>query len=664
MINKIPYYLNHRKPLRMMVRLGLVVFVILSIGWVSQSEAAQAASSSGSNCATNSVEIGSYTVTSCITSPNDGNRLSGDVTVTPSFTITNTKVKPRSVVFYLNGQYVLTSFQKPYTFTLPTAYFPDGFYTLTMQATLTDGYITINQPSISLTFSNGVSAIPPAASTFKPAMGTKPASGSPFVVLAVGDGTAGELNEGKVTQLITNQAPNLLLYLGDDYERGTPTEFLNYYGTGTQLYSAFKSITDPTPGNHDYLVPNASGYFNYWGNPPSYYSFTTGGWHFVSINSNYYKVDTTAGSAQYNWVVQDLAQNRKLCTIVFYHHPLFNIGPEGSTTQMADLWSVFAQDRVTLVLNGHDHDFQHWTALNGAGQPDPNGVTEFVLGTGGHGIQTVKTSDSRVVTNGDVSPTDFGVLRLDLTATAANYQFINIKNTVLDSGTIACKANLPDGAKLTIPPSQLDKMPTAVPNADNPTPVSPISSGPGSNNGAGSSNGTSSNSAAGSSLSATTSPTAAASPNPPGNGPAVAEVPSSSTPKANIPTYEVLISVKDALLKTNIGKGINLTYPDGHTQYYPVDSNGEVAISSLPRGNYGVKVVGALTVFPDTIVGVGQGEQISMNVPSFVDLVLAILVVLLLAAVLLLIGRPGLLGKRKHTPGSHGSQGMNQAAKS
>ncbi|MDR3575845.1 MAG: metallophosphoesterase [Anaerolineaceae bacterium] len=652
----------------MIVRLGLAIVVILSMGWITQATTAQAASSSGSNCATNSVEIGSYTATNCITSPKDGDSLSGDVTVTSSFTITNPKIKPRSVIFYLNGQYVLTTFQKPYSFTLPTTYFPDGFYTLTSQATMTDGYVMTNQPSISLTINNGISVVPAAATTFKPALGIKPAAGSPFVVVAVGDGTSGELNEDKVTQLITNQAPNLLLYLGDDYEKGTATEFFNYYGTGNQLYSAFKSITDPTPGNHDYLIPNASGYFDYWNNPPSYYSFTTGGWHFVSINSNFYKVDTTAGSDQYNWVVQDLAKNRSLCTIVFYHHPLFNIGPEGSTTQMADLWSVFAQDRVAVVLNGHDHDYQHWTAMNGAGQPDPTGVPEFVVGTGGHGIQTVKTSDSRVVYNGDKSPTDFGVLRLDLSAKEAKFQFINITNTVLDSGTIPCNASLPDGAKLTIPASQLDKMPTPNPNADNPTPVSPNSSVPGSKGGTGSTGptggagSTSNSSGSGSNPGAASNSAGKGQAN--SGGPTEANESSKSGPKANIPTYQVLISVRDALLNTNIGKGIILTYPDGHTQFYPVDANGEVTISSLPRGNYGVKVVGALTVFPESIVGVGQGEQISLNVPSVVDFVLAFLVVLLLAAVLLFIGRPDLLGKRKHTPRSPGSPKMNQAAKS
>jgi hypothetical protein len=656
MINKIPYYLNHRKPLRMMLRLGLLVVLILSLGWTSQSETAQAASGSGSNCATNSVEIGSYTVTTCITSPNDGDRLSGDVSITTSFTISNPKVKPRSVIFYLNGQYVLTSFQKPYTFTLPTSYFPDGFYTLSVQATMTDGYIMVKQPSISLTFNNGISVIPAAATTFKPALGTKPASGSPFVVVAVGDGTSGESNETKVTQLIANQSPNLLLYLGDSYERATPTEYFNYYGTGTQLYSVFKSITDPTIGNHEYLNPNPNGegYFSYWNNPPSYYSFTTNGWHFVSINSNFYKVDTTAGSAQYNWVVQDLAKNRQLCTIVFYHHPLFNIGPEGSTTQMADLWSVFAQDRVTLVLNGHDHDYQHWTPLNGAGQPDPNGVTEFIVGTGGHGIQPAKTSDSRVVSNGDKSPTDFGALRLELSPTDVKYQFINTSNTVLDSGTSSCKANLPDGAKLTIPPSQLDKMPTPNPNADQPTPVSPSSSVPGSKGGTGSTGGT----GTGGSSSNGQSSNSGTGANPAGNGPAVASASSNAAPKANVPTYQAIISVRDALFNTNIGKGIIVTYPDGHTQYYPVNSNGVVTISSLPRGNYDIKVVGALTVFPDTIVGVGQGEQISLNVPSVIDLVLAVLFVFLLAAVLLIIGRPGLLGKRKRPVR------MNQTAKS
>ena len=33
-----------------------------------------------------------------------------------------------------------------------------------------------------------------------------------------------------------------------------------------------------------------AGYFDYWNNIPNYYSFNAGGWHFISLNSNYSKI--------------------------------------------------------------------------------------------------------------------------------------------------------------------------------------------------------------------------------------------------------------------------------------------------------------------------------------------------------------------------------------
>jgi hypothetical protein len=46
------------------------------------------------------------------------------------------------VVFYLGGAYLLTDFQSPYTFTLPTTNWADGNYPLAVEADLRDGFIT------------------------------------------------------------------------------------------------------------------------------------------------------------------------------------------------------------------------------------------------------------------------------------------------------------------------------------------------------------------------------------------------------------------------------------------------------------------------------------------------------------------------------------------
>ena len=394
---------------------------------------AQAAS-----CTTSSPTSGVYTVEICFADPAIGSTLSGDVSVYAGIRLTGTKrTNLGSLVFYLNGNYLLTTYNSPYTFTLPTEQWPDGNYTLSVEANMRDKFTT-QQGSMAVIFKNGVTAPPVNTNHFQPTSGKPAANGAPFLVAAGGDGASGEPSAGAVTKLIASLNPNLLLYLGDVYESGSPAEFYNWYGTSSTYFGQFRSITDPTIGNHEYLTQGASGYFNYWDNIPNYYSFNAGGWHFISLNANAPKIAVDPASAQYQWLQQDLAANAQTCTIAYYHQPLYNIGTEPPATYMAPIWSLLAQYGVTMVLNGHDHDYQRWVPLDGNGQPNPNGVTEFVVGSAGHGIQKFSTSDSRVAYANDTQPAAFGILLLQLTASGASFTYQSTSGSVLDSGSIPC----------------------------------------------------------------------------------------------------------------------------------------------------------------------------------------------------------------------------------
>jgi len=204
---------------------------------------------------------------------------------------------------------------------------------------------------------------------------------------AIGDGASGEPAETSVVNQIANWNPNLFLYLGDVYEKGSPAEFVNYYDGGGTLYGRFRAISNPTVGNHEYSFDaQASGYFDYWDNVPHYYSFNAAGWHFISLDSTSQYGQTSPGTAQYQWLQQDLAADNAACTLVYYHHPLYNVGPEGPTTRMSGIWSMLVQHGGVLVLNGHDHDYQRYVPLDSAGVPNVNGVTEIVAGSGGMGL--------------------------------------------------------------------------------------------------------------------------------------------------------------------------------------------------------------------------------------------------------------------------------------
>ena len=420
-----------------------------------------------SSCASSSPTTAAYTVKICFADPATGSTLSGDVSVSAAVKLTGTtRSNLEEMIFTLNGNYLLTTFNSPYTFILPTSHWVDGNYTLSVEAVMRDKF-TSRQGSMPVVFKNGITTVPVNTNHFQPTSGNPAANGAPFLVAAGGDGASGEPSAAAVTKLIASINPNLFLYLGDIYENGSPAEFYNWYGSTSTYFGQFRSITDPTIGNHEYLTQGASGYFNYWDNIPNYYSFNAGGWHFISLNANSPKISVDPGSAQYQWLQQDLAANAQTCTIVYYHQPLYNIGTELAATYMAPIWAMLAKYGVSIVLNGHDHDYQRWVPLDGAGQPSPNGVTEFVVGSAGHGIQKFTHSDSRVAYANDTQPAAFGILLLQLSQTGASFTYQATSGNVLDSGSIPCRHTSSPSSVLPTPASglQLVYQPTAGMNA-------------------------------------------------------------------------------------------------------------------------------------------------------------------------------------------------------
>jgi len=354
------------------------------------------------------------------------------------------------MIFYLNGQYLLTDYQAPYSFTLPTPDWADGAYVLSATARMRDGFTT-SQASVSIKIANGATSSQANTQVFQPTSGKPAENGKPFVVVAAGDGASGEISSERVVKLIGSLDPNLFLYLGDVYEKGSVAEFFNWYGNQGTGFDSLRSITDPTIGNHEYTSGTSQGYFDYWNNVPNYYSFNADGWHFISLNANSSYVPVDPSSSQYEWLAADLSANAGACTIAFYHQPVFNIGPEGSASYMMGIWSLLAKNGVSIVLNGHDHDYQRWVPLDAQGQPSLTGITEFIAGGGGHGLQTIPNTDSRVAFSDDMNPTTFGALKLILNPTGANFSYIGNDGATLDSGVIPCAKTGADTQAPTAP---------------------------------------------------------------------------------------------------------------------------------------------------------------------------------------------------------------------
>jgi fibronectin type 3 domain-containing protein/predicted phosphodiesterase len=377
--------------------------------------------------------------------------VSGDQSVSGTVSVTSgTNPGVIRTVFYLRGAYLLTDFTSPYTFTLQTSRFVDGTALLQMEADMKDGFVPA-LASVTLNFNNGVVTPPVNNGSFTPKT-PSPASGQPLVVAAAGDGADGSPNATNATNIIAGWNPDMVLYLGDVYEKGTATEFRNWYGDNSSFYGRFKAKTNPVVGNHEYEGTAAPGYFDYWDNIPHYYSYDAGGWHFIALDSTSQYNQTDPTSAQYQWLQNDLNHRPAgQCTLAYFHHPVYSVGPQGDTSRMNAIWSLLNTYSVDLVLTGHDHDYQRWLPLDGTGNPNSNGITQFVVGTGGHGVQGFVRTDDRMAVGLDTSPAGIGALKLSLTPTGATYQFNSSTLGPVDSGSVTCAPTAPDTTKPTAP---------------------------------------------------------------------------------------------------------------------------------------------------------------------------------------------------------------------
>jgi hypothetical protein len=240
---------------------------------------------------------------------------------------------------------------------------------------------------------------------------------------AVGDGADSGTADDALAAMIEQRSPNAFLYLGDVYEYGTASEFALAYASG---YGRLKSITRPTPGNHEW-GHRGEGYDPYWGASfasPHYYSFDLGGWHLISLNS---EEPHDQGSAQFNWLRADLSKRSGNCTIAFWHRPRYSAGTShGDERSLAPVWGLLA-GRASIVLTGHDHNYQRLKPIDG--------ITNWVVGSGGHGHTGVDAGDARLAAQ---NTTDYGALRLDLSSGRTDYAFVNSARATLDSGAVGC----------------------------------------------------------------------------------------------------------------------------------------------------------------------------------------------------------------------------------
>jgi acid phosphatase type 7 len=308
------------------------------------------------------------------------------------------------------------------------------------------------------------------AATLVPAtLSSSPAAGRPAaipVIAAAGDIACGPANpnfndgngyrlhcgQARTAELLIHRGVDAVLPLGDlQYDTGQLHAFRRSYDLS---WGKVKRKTHPAPGNHEYFRGAARGYFDYFNGVGravgragrrglGWYSYELGSWHLVALNSNCEYVGCSGDSRQLRWLRANLARHRNRCTIAYFHHPLFASGDlHGRSQPVKPFWKALYRAGAELILNGHEHYYERFYPQTPRGGRDPrHGVTEFIVGTGGHSLFGVPRlrRNSRAFQN-----TTFGVLRLRLGVGGYKWRFLSApKATVLDQGRARCHGPLP-----------------------------------------------------------------------------------------------------------------------------------------------------------------------------------------------------------------------------
>jgi hypothetical protein len=267
-----------------------------------------------------------------------------------------------------------------------------------------------------------------------------------------GTRTAAKCHQAATAELLAGATA--VLPLGDEqYNCGQATAFTKVYDPS---WGQYKGSSNPVVGDNEYAgngcsTPGASGYYGYFGDRASpqepgctinckgYYSYDVGSWHVVALNSECTQPGVggcSASSAQVKWLKTDLAAHPTMCTLAYFHRPYFS-DKGGTVAKVKQLFTALYNGGADVLLVGHQHIYERFRLQNPSGQAAPDGIRQFIVGTGGKS-QTALASPPPTGQEMRNSGT-FGVLKLTLHQTSYDWQFVpEAGKSFTDAGSQDC----------------------------------------------------------------------------------------------------------------------------------------------------------------------------------------------------------------------------------
>ena len=263
----------------------------------------------------------------------------------------------------------------------------------------------------------------------------------PVVLVGAGDIASCDSTGDEATAALLDEIEGTVFTAGDNaFHRGTPAEFAECYDPS---WGRHRDRTRPVPGSHDYRTPGAAGYFGYFGEragdpTKGYYAYDLGAWRIYALNLHCDEVGgCDAGSPQEAWLRADLAANPRLCVAAVGYMPRFSSGLDGGSEIVSGLWEALHDADAEIYVSGNDYNYERFAPQDRDGYPDPQGLRQFVVGTGG---ESVRPPVGPPLPNSEVRIGDtFGVLKLTLHADRYEWEFIpTTPDGAGDAGSEGC----------------------------------------------------------------------------------------------------------------------------------------------------------------------------------------------------------------------------------
>ena len=178
------------------------------------------------------------------------------------------------------------------------------------------------------------------------------------MVFAVkGDWGAGTRAQQEVTaEMCTIRKTKPFRYIvttGDNFYNpdGIATQS-NFYRPERCLITYRGNTWRATWGNHDVAGLSTASVL---GSPNKYYTWSVGSTQFFMLDAN-----APSDAAQRSWLARALASSRAAVKIAVFHQPAFTSGLHSDDSGVRRNWvPLFVRYHLTLVLTGHNHDYEH-----------------------------------------------------------------------------------------------------------------------------------------------------------------------------------------------------------------------------------------------------------------------------------------------------------------